>query len=63
LVDYEGGFFSNTEVELSGIKERVLNLVIPKGSMTPTQRAAIEAARRMATATGRDPVKIILTPL
>ena len=63
LVDYEGGFFSNTEVELSEIKERVLNLVIPKGSMTPTQRAAIEAVRSMATATGRYPVKIILTPL
>jgi hypothetical protein len=41
----------------------VLNLVIPKGSMTATQRAAIEAARRTAMTIGRYPVKIILTPL
>lgn len=44
-------------------KERVLNLVIPKGSVTATQRAAIEAARRAAAIAGRYPVKIILTPL
>jgi hypothetical protein len=63
LVDYEGGILSNTQVKLSEIKERALNLVIPKGSITATQRAAIEAARRTAAATGRYPVKIILTPL
>ena len=63
LVDYEGAIFSNTQVKLSEIRERVLNLVIPKGSMTATQRAALEAARIMATTTGRYPVKIILTPL
>lgn len=63
LVNYEGGVLSNTEVELSQIKERVLNLVVPKGSMTAIQRAAIEAARRATVATGRYPVKIIFTPL
>jgi hypothetical protein len=62
LADYEGGL-SNTQVKLSEIKERVLNLVIPKGSMTATQRAAIETARRATAAAGRYPVKITLTPL
>jgi hypothetical protein len=41
----------------------MLNLGIPKGSMTATQRATIEAAQRTAMATGRYPVKIALTPL
>jgi hypothetical protein len=63
LGDYEGGEMSDTIVELSDITDRVLNLVVPKGSMTATQLAAIEAARVRAMITNRYPVKIIITPL
>jgi hypothetical protein len=63
LGDYEGGEMSDTIVELSNITDRVLNLVVPKGSMTATQLAAAEAARVRAMITNRYPVKIIITPL
>ena len=63
LGDYEGGEMSDVSVELSNITDRVLNLVVPKGSMTATQRGAIEAARERAMITNRYPVKIIITPL
>jgi hypothetical protein len=63
LGDYEGGEMSDTIVELSNITNRVLNLVIPKGSMTAIQRAAIEAVRARAVITNHYPVKIIITPL
>jgi len=63
LGDYEGGEMSDTIVELSDITDRVLNLVVPKGSMTATQLAAIENARVRAMITNRYPVKIIITPL
>jgi hypothetical protein len=61
--DYEGGEMSDISVELSGITDRVLNLVVPKGSVTATQLAVIEAARVRAMITNRYPVKIIITPL
>lgn len=54
---------SETNVKLPNITDRVLNLVVPTGSMTATQRAAIEAARVRAVITNRYPVKIIITPL
>jgi hypothetical protein len=54
---------SDISVELSGITDRVLNLVVPKGSVTATQLAVIEAARVRAMITNRYPVKIIITPL
>jgi hypothetical protein len=54
---------SDTILELTDITDRVLNLVVPKGSMTATQLAAIEAARVRAMITNRYPVKIIITPL
>lgn len=54
---------SDISVELSNIADRVLNLVVPKGSMTAIQRGAIEAARARAMITNRYPVKIIITPL
>jgi hypothetical protein len=63
LGDYEGGEMSDISVELSGITDRVLNLVVPKGSVTATQLAVIEAARVRAMITNRYPVKIIITPL
>jgi hypothetical protein len=63
LGDYEGGEMSDISVELSNITDRVLNLVVPKGSMTAIQRGAIEAARARAMITNRYPVKIIITPL
>ncbi|HMG79009.1 MAG TPA: hypothetical protein VK591_10010 [Xanthobacteraceae bacterium] len=63
LGDYEGGFLSGTEVSLSAISSRVLNLVVPKGAMTEVQRVAIEAARMRALITNRYPVNIIITPL
>jgi hypothetical protein len=63
LGDYEGGEMSDTSVQLSDIADRVLNLVVPKGSITATQRTAIEAARVRAMITNRYPVKIIITPL
>ena len=63
LGDYEGGEMLETNVKLLNITDRVLNLVVPTGSMTATQRAAIEAARVRAVITNRYPVKIIITPL
>jgi hypothetical protein len=63
LAKYEGGRLAGTEVETSAITGRVLNLVVPRGSMTTVQRSAIAAAERMAMTAGRYPVRIILTPL
>jgi hypothetical protein len=63
LGDYEGGEMLETNVKLLNITDRVLNLVVPTGSMTATQRAAIETARVRAVITNRYPVKIIITPL
>jgi hypothetical protein len=63
LGDYEGGFLSDTEVSLSAISSRMLNLVVPKGAMTEVQSVAIEAARMRALIANRYPVNIIITPL
>jgi hypothetical protein len=63
LGEYEGGFLSDTEVSLSAISSRELNLVVPKGAMTEVQRVAIEAARMRALIANRYPVNIIITPL
>jgi len=62
LADYEGGVLLNTQVSLRAIAGRTLNLVVPKNSMTATQRAAIDAARERALATNRYPVEIVITP-
>jgi hypothetical protein len=59
--DYEGGILLNTEVRSENITGRTLNLVVPKGAMTATQRDAIEAARAKAMATNGYPVAIIIT--
>jgi hypothetical protein len=63
LGNYEGGLLSNTEVKLSAITGRTLNLVVPTGAITEIQRAAVEAARVRALVTNRYPVEIIVTPL
>jgi hypothetical protein len=63
LGEYKGGVLSNTEVSLSAISSRVLNLVVPKGAMTEVQGAAIEAVRMRALIANRYPVKIVITPL
>jgi len=61
LGDYEGGALSNTKITLSEIQDRVLNLIVPKGSLTKEQYAAIEAAKRRALTANKYPVKIVVT--
>jgi hypothetical protein len=62
LGDYEGGFLSNTEVELSAISGRTLNLIVPRGTMTEIQQTAVEVARVRAMSANRYPVRIVITP-
>jgi hypothetical protein len=52
LVFFEGADFGIWEIESSAINGRVLDLVVPKGSMTAAQRTAIEAAKLRARAFG-----------
>jgi hypothetical protein len=52
LVFFEGADFGIWEIEPSAINGRVLDLVVPKGSMTAAQRTAIEAAKLRARAFG-----------
>lgn len=61
LGNYEGGSLSGTEVAASNIQDRVLNLIVPKGSMTDEQYAAIEAVRERAMTANKYPVKIVVT--
>jgi hypothetical protein len=49
-------------VELPDIKGRALHLGIPKDSMTPMQREAIDSVRVWARGL-RNPVEIIVTEL
>jgi hypothetical protein len=51
---YEGGQLGFTVIPSSAIAGRALNLAIPKGSITPIQRAAIEDAEMRAQAFGVD---------
>jgi hypothetical protein len=62
LADFEGSQLLGTRVELADIAARVLNLVVPKGSMTSVQRAAIEAAQSRAALTNGNPVRLVVTP-
>jgi CDI toxin restriction endonuclease-like domain len=48
LHDYKGSSMGNIEIRSSDIKRRLLNLAIPKGAITETQRTAIETVRREA---------------
>jgi hypothetical protein len=60
LTEYEGGNLQNVQVDLSQITERVLELIVPKGSLTVMQRAVIKAASIKAQTAGSYPVRIIV---
>jgi hypothetical protein len=59
LIFFDGAKWNGVEVESSAISGRVLDLVVPKGSITAGQRAAIDAAKARAKAFGVD---LIVTP-
>jgi hypothetical protein len=44
LEDYQGTNWGGDEIDPSEITDRTLHLIVPKGTMTPNQRAAIAAA-------------------
>jgi len=52
LAEYTGTRWGGDAIESSDITGRVLQVIIPKGSMSPVQRAAIEAARERARRAG-----------
>jgi hypothetical protein len=54
LAECTGTDWGGDEILPSQITGRVLQVIIPKGSMTPVQRAAIEAARERARKAGID---------
>jgi hypothetical protein len=47
-------------VALSEITGRVLEIIVPKGSLTVMQRTVIEAAKVRAQTAGSYPVRIII---
>jgi hypothetical protein len=57
--EFIGGQLGKDVVRLSDIKGRALEVVIPTGTITPTQRAIVEAVRTWAK-TLRNPVEIII---
>jgi len=59
LALFEGDEFAGFTIRASDIESRVLNLAVPKGSVTAAQRTAIEAARLRADGLG---VNFVLTP-
>lgn len=61
LGNYEGGSLSTTQVEASDIKDRVLNIIVPRGSVTDEMNATIDVARNRAIRANKYPVKIIVT--
>jgi hypothetical protein len=60
--DFDGERFAGVTIEPDQISARVLQLVIPKGSMSDEQRAAIDAVRAWAK-TIEPPVDLIVTEL
>jgi hypothetical protein len=58
LAEYTGSSLGGITVSAEDITSRTLSIAIPKGSMTPVQRAAFEAARRRAEKLG---IKIVVT--
>jgi hypothetical protein len=60
LTEYEGGALQNVKVDLSEITGRVLEFIVPKGSLTVMHRAVIEAAKVRAQTAGSYPVRIII---
>jgi hypothetical protein len=61
LSEFDGAEFAGQTVRPDEITGRILNVVVPAGSMTETQQIAIEAARARARSLGRN-VEIIVTP-
>jgi hypothetical protein len=59
LALFHGASLGIWRIESTAIEGRVLSVVVPKGSMTTAQKAAIEAARLRAQAFGID---LIITP-
>jgi hypothetical protein len=62
MAEYEGGEWANKIVPADEITGRVVDLVVPKGSMTEVQRNAIEAVQARAKMLDR-PVVLIITEL
>jgi hypothetical protein len=54
LAEYTGTEWGGDVIRPSEITGRVLQVIIPKGSMSAVQRAAIEAARERARKAGID---------
>jgi hypothetical protein len=52
LVNYKGWTWGTIDIQESQIMGRTLKLIVPKGAMTSTQRAAIEAAGSRAEGIG-----------
>jgi hypothetical protein len=59
ISEFEGAEFATNAVK--NIESRVLQLVIPKGSMTDAQQTIIEAARLRARSL-KHPVDFVVTP-
>lgn len=59
LASFDGAALGTWRVESTAIESRVLNLAVPKGSISSAQRAAIEVAKSRADALG---VHLIVTP-
>jgi hypothetical protein len=57
--EFVGDSWGNNVVRFSDIKGRALNLAVPKGSVTATQKAVIENVRQWAR-TLNSPVDIIV---
>jgi hypothetical protein len=57
--EFVGDALGNDVVDISDIKGRALSVAVPKGSMTATQKAAIEDVRRWARMLN-NPVDIII---
>lgn len=59
LALFDGDEMADILIRPSNISRRILSVAVPKGSMTPVQRAAIEAAKSRAQAFD---VELIVTP-
>jgi hypothetical protein len=62
LAEFDGATWATDVVKSSDISSRTLNLVIPKGSMTASQRDVVEVARTRALSTNFNPINLIITP-
>jgi hypothetical protein len=59
LAKFDGAEYGDISIDASDITTRVLNVAVPKGSITSVQHAAIEAAKERAAALG---VTLRVTP-